>query len=236
MMQKHNALRVSLMVMVGLAGGRAADIEGSITIKRRLTKLKVTIPASSYDRGVAVELPPDPLQDVLALERSRVVIYLEGDFPSEPLQGVMEQKNRQFVSDTLVLPVGSTVSFPNLDPIFHNVFSLSRAKAFDLGNYSKDHTRTVTFSKPGIVSVYCHLHANMAGVIVITPNQWNAKADGSGRFLLTGVPRGSYTITAWHRAAGFFRQTVKVAQDRAAAVHFDIPLDALEAAPTVVRR
>lgn len=222
--------------MVGLVTGRAADIEGSITIKHRLTKLKVTTLLSSYERGVAVELPPDPKQDALALERSRVVIYLEGDLASEPLQGTMEQKNRQFVSDTLVLPVGSTVSFPNLDPIFHNVFSLSKAKAFDLGNYPKDHTRTVTFSKPGIVSVYCHLHANMAGVIVITPNRWNTKADGSGRFLLSGVPRGTYTITAWHRAAGFFRQTVRVSQDRTTAVHFDIPLDAPEVAAIVVRR
>jgi len=135
-----------------------------------------------------------------------------------------------------VLPAGSTVSFPNLDPIFHNVFSLSKAKTFDLGNYPKDQTRSVTFSKPGIVSVYCHLHANMTGVIVITPNQWYAKADGEGRFLISGLPQGSYTITAWHKAAGFFRQTVKVAQDRKISVNFDIPLDAPEGAAAVARR
>ena len=235
-MHKYHVLTASLMVLVGLATSHATDLEGTVTVKRRLTKLKVTTPASVYDRGIAVQLPPDSKQDVLSLERSRVVIYVEGELQSKPLMGTMEQKNRQFVSDLLVLPVGSTVSFPNLDPIFHNVFSLSKAKTFDLGNYPKDQTRNVTFSKPGIVSVYCHLHANMSGVIVITPNQWYAKADGDGRFLIPGVPAGSYTVTAWHKAAGFFRQTVKVAQDRKIAVNFNIPLDALEGAAAIAKR
>ncbi len=218
-------IRVLLLSLVGLAAVRAADIEGSIVVKHRLTKPKVTAQASSYQRGVAVELRSDRGDDPLALERTRVVIYLEGELPSKPLTATLEQKDRRFFPDTLVVPVGSTVSFPNLDPIFHNVFSLSQAKAFDLGNYAKDHTRTVTFPKPGIVFVNCRLHPNMAAVIVVTPNQWSTKADGTGRFVLPEVPPGAYTIVAWHRAAGFFRQTVKVSQNRAGAVQFVIPLD-----------
>ena len=92
--------------------------------------------------------------------------------------------------------MGSSVSFANLDPIFHNVFSFSKAKSFDLGNYPKDQTRIGTFSKAGIVLVDCHLHPNMSAVIVVTPNRWGTKADPSGRFVLPGVPPGTYTVVA----------------------------------------
>jgi len=195
-----------------------------VIVERRLTKAKVTAAANTYARGIAVELHSDASPDVLAFERSHVVIYLEGALPSKPAAGVMEQKDRRFTPDLLVLPVGSTVSFPNLDPIFHNVFSLSKPKEFDLGNYPKGHTRTVTFSKPGVVFVNCHLHANMAAVIVITPNQWNTRADETGNFRLADVPPGAYTIVAWHKAAGFFRQQVTVSENGSTPVSFFIPL------------
>jgi len=212
------------MGMIGLTPLQASDIEGVVTVMHRLTKPKVTTSAMSYARGPAVELHSDPLKDVLALERARVVVYLEGSFPSTPLTGTMEQKDRQFLPETLVLPVGSTVSFPNLDPIFHNVFSFSKPKEFDLGNYPKDHTRTVTFSKPGVVYVNCHLHPNMAAAIVITPNDWSARADSLGRFKLSGVPPGAYTIVAWHKAAGFVRNNITVSADHTTTVNFLIPL------------
>lgn len=83
----------------------------------------------------------------------------------------------------------------------------------------------MTFPKPGIVVVDCHLHANMSAVIVVTPNRWSTKADASGRFMLSGVPPGSYTVVAWHKAAGFFRKTVRVTEGATASVDFIIPLD-----------
>src|SRR6266478_2542793 len=101
-------------------------------------------------------IPPDPVNDAMAVERARVVVYVEGIVPGSPRTGTIEQRNRQFLPEILVLPIGSTVSFPNMDPIFHNVFSLSKPRTFDLGNYPKNHTRTVTFTKPGIVFVNCH--------------------------------------------------------------------------------
>jgi hypothetical protein len=205
---------------------RAADIEGAVIVQRRLTKAKVTAAANTYSRGMAVELHADAPRDVLAFERSHVVIYLEGSLPSKPASGTMDQKNRQFIPDMLVLPAGSTVSFPNLDPIFHNVFSLSKPKEFDLGNYPKGDTRTVKFQKPGIVFVNCHLHTNMSAVIVITPNQWSTRADETGQFRLSDVPPGAYTIVAWHKAAGFFRQPITVTENGSTPVSFFIPLAA----------
>jgi len=212
--------------LLALAPLRAADIQGSVIIQRRLTKAKVTATAYTYARGRAVELHSDFPQDVLAFERSHVVVYLEGALPSSAATGVMEQKGRQFVPDLLVVSEGSTVSFPNLDPIFHNVFSLSKPKEFDLGNYPKDHTRTVTFSKPGVVFINCHLHSNMAAAIVITPNQWNTRAGADGTFRLADIPPGKYMVVAWHKSAGFFRQTVTVTEAGSTPVSFFIPLAA----------
>lgn len=205
---------------------RGDDIEGTINIHRKITKRKVTSSADLYQRGVAVGLDSDRNQDPLAFERSHVVIYLEGHLPSEKITAALNQQDRRFSPDLVVVPVGSSVSFANLDPIFHNVFSLSKVKSFDLGNYPKDQTRIVTFPKAGIVFVDCHLHPNMSAVIVVTPNRWSTKADASGRFVLPDVPPGTYTIVAWHRAAGFFRKTVRVTEGAGASVDFTIPLDA----------
>ena len=157
-----------------------------------------------------------------------MVVYLEGDLPQEirPATAEMAQQNRRFSPDTLWIAAGSAVSFPNFDPIFHNVFSLSKPKEFDLGNYPKDHTRTVTFPKPGIVFVNCHLHPNMSAAIVISPNRWGTKASPDGAFTLAEVPAGIYTIVAWHKNAGFARQRVTIGA-QSVHVEFLIPLPAL---------
>jgi len=208
---------------------RGAEIEGTVVIKHTLTKRKVTVAAGQYDRGTAVPLGSTESEDRLAFERSHVVIYLEGarDSPSDtpPASASIEQKERQFVPDMVVIPAGSSISFPNLDPIFHNVFSLSKPRTFDLGNYSKGQTRLVTFPKPGIVFVNCRLHPNMTAAIVVSPNRWNTIADPSGAFALHNVPPGTYTIVAWHKTAGFFREHVDL-QKGSAKVEFVIPLAA----------
>ena len=218
--------RAVLVLVAAAPQVRAGDIQGVVVIQRRLTKAKVTPTSDGYSRGVAVELRPDSTHDPLSFERSHVAIYLEGPPSSKPVTAAIAQKNRQFSPDMIVVPAGSTVSFPNLDPIFHNVFSLSGPKEFDLGNYPKDHTRTVTFPKPGIVFLNCHLHPNMSAVIVIAPNQWNAMAGADGEFRLSGIPAGTYTLVAWHKTAGFFRQRVTVSADGVTPVSFFIPLNA----------
>lgn len=202
----------------------ASDIQSTITIKHRLTKKRVTLTANLYERGVAVPLPRQS-QDDLAYERSHVVLFLEDSLPSTPRTGVMQQENRQFVPNLLALPVGSTVSFPNLDPIFHNVFSLSGAKSFDLGNYPKGQTRSVTFTAPGLILVNCRLHANMTASILITPSSYASISDPDGKVILHDVPPGTHTVVAWHKAAGYFRRTVVVEPGKTATVDFFIPLD-----------
>jgi plastocyanin len=191
-----------------------------------LTRRKVTPAVATYQRGAFAELGHDEVQDVLGYERSHVVIWIEGQANSRPATPTaaasLEQLGRRFVPDLVAIPVGSTVSFPNRDSIFHNVFSLSTPKSFDLGNYPKGDTRRVVFTRPGIVYVGCHLHPNMGAVIVVTPGECT-KAGPDGRFNLD-VPPGSWTVVAWHRAAGYYKKRVEVLPNRGAHVEFLIPV------------
>jgi plastocyanin len=212
----------ALIAAAVLAG---ADIHGTIIIDRKLSRHNVTASVGMYQRGVAVELGTDGEVDPLAFERSHVAVYLEGG-PKSPVTGIakasIEQKDRRFVPDLVVIPAGSAVSFPNFDPIFHNVFSLSKAKSFDLGNYPNGQSRVVTFPVPGVVAVYCHLHSNMAASIVVAPSRWAARVEKDGAFALKDVPAGTYTVVAWHKTAGTFRRTVTIGE-RDAAVSFTLP-------------
>lgn len=230
--------RFCCLLVVALSTANAAGIDGVITIKRKLTKRKVTIDADDYQRGTAVTARGDAYSD-LASERAHVAVYIEGTSiaPAAAItERVMKQQHRAFSPDLLVVPAGSTVSFPNLDPIFHNVFSLSKPKSFDLGNYPANQTRKVVFHKPGIVTVNCHLHPNMSAAIVVTPNAWAVLAGGDGKFAFPGVPPGRYTLVAWHKAAGFFRQEVEVPPNGTAQAGFFIPLDAPAVPETASRR
>jgi plastocyanin len=224
------ALLLACAITAFAAGAGAQDITGNILIKKKLTRPSVTAAVSVYQRGTAVKLGKDAEEDPLAYERTRVVVYLEGAgagagdsaIPAEQVQ----QLDRRFMPDLVVVPVGSTVSFPNMDPIFHNIYSLSKPKAFDLGSYDKGETRKVTFPKPGIVDVYCHLHPNMAATIVVTPNRWYARPDRTGQYRIANVPPGQYTVVAWHKAAGFFRKTIVVRNGQDGVADFFIPLEA----------
>ncbi len=204
-----------------------AEIHGAIRITKRLTKRPVAPVSTAYHRGVTVQ-PPSSDEDFVKAELDRVAIYLESEqsLPSAPRTATLQQKDRSFVEDTVVIPAGSTVSFPNLDPIFHNVFSLSRAKSFDLGNYPQNHTRTVTFPRPGIVRVYCHLHPNMSASIVVTPNRWAVKPDDQGNFRLSDVPPGRHTVVVWHKSAGFFQEPVTLTAGQSVELDFTIPVGA----------
>jgi plastocyanin len=225
------SLCIFLAIGTFAAGAQAQDITGTILIKKKLTRRSITAPVSVYQRGTVVSLGKDAEEDPLAFERSRVVIYLEGPglsavAVSKPAAPPMQQLNRRFSPDLLVVPVGGSVSFPNMDPIFHNVFSLSKPKTFDLGSYDKGESRSVTFSKPGVVYVYCRLHPNMEATIVVTPNRWYARSDPSGQFRIPDVPPGRYTIVAWHKAAGFFRKSIVIEAGHDTVADFFIPIDA----------
>jgi plastocyanin len=122
----------------------------------------------------------------------------------------LQQKNQSFVPRVIAIRVGTTVDFPNRDPIFHNVFSVSPAKRFDLGKYPKGHSRSVRFDKAGRVNVYCDIHSNMAAFILVLPNHYFTQPSTSGRFALPAVPAGSYHLRVWHPDFGEIDRDVEV--------------------------
>ncbi len=199
---------------------QTGELQGTIAITRGLTKKRVAV-ESYQNRGAALENLAQKPGDFS--EMDAVVVYW--DSPGSVTGGKdaveLRQKNRRFGESLLVVEAGATVSFPTDDPIFHNVFSLSKAKSFDLGYYPQGQTRKVKFPKPGLVDVFCHLHPNMSASILVVPNGVFTRPDREGKFRLEGLPAGEHEIVAWHRAAGFFRKKVTVPGP---APHFILPI------------
>lgn len=214
---------LTLLITAPFATARGAELSGRIVITKKLTKKHVAMPVYALRGASGTNEPPgkEPVS-----ECQNVVLYLEGDLPTDetPVRAELRQQNQRFEPPLLVVPAGSTVSFPNADPIFHNVFSLSGAKKFDLGYYPEGQTRFVKFSEPGVVQVYCHLHSNMYAAIVITPNQWHTKPAEDGTFCIRSIPPGRYRLVAWHMNAGFFRRDVEIPATGSNDVVMNIPV------------
>jgi plastocyanin len=172
-------------------------------------------------------LPPAAAPDESINEFDRTVVFVEGGTapPPPPQTATIEQRNSRFEPDLIIVPVGSTVQFPNADPIFHNVFSLSKAHPFDLGFYPKSQSRPVTFDHAGVVQVYCHLHADMYGAIVVTGSPWYGKPSSDGGFSFHNLPAGHYRVVAWHKVAGAHWVSVDVPENGTAKVTIGVPVD-----------
>ncbi len=139
------------------------------------------------------------------MDYSGVVIWLEapsGTAPAAPPQHVkMTQKNKAFTPHVLAVTAGSTVDLPNLDPIFHNAFSTYDGQIFDVGLYPPGTSRSVRFTRPGIVRVFCNIHANMSAVIVVLNTPYFAVSNGNGQVTIADVPLGEYTVHFFHERA-----------------------------------
>ena len=110
----------------------------------------------------------------------------------------LAQKDQCFVPRVLPVAVGTGVDFPNMDPIFHNVFSASPVKRFDLGKYPRGQSKRVVFDKPGLVNVYCDIHSDMEAFVLVLTTRVFSQPDADGAFALPEVPAGSYTLHVWH--------------------------------------
>lgn len=127
-----------------------------------------------------------------------------------PVENVsMTTRNKMLIPHILAIPSGSTVTFPNEDPISHNLFSLSSGNAFDLGLYRRGAGKTETFNTPGIVNVYCNVHPNMFAVIHVMATPYYCFADANGRYSFD-VPPGRYRVVAWNEQGGTAETTIEV--------------------------
>ncbi|MGH7741641.1 MAG: hypothetical protein ACRENS_06420 [Candidatus Eiseniibacteriota bacterium] len=110
----------------------------------------------------------------------------------------LAQKGQAFEPRVLAVAVGTAVDFPNLDPIYHNVFSLSPARKFDLGKYPRGKFKTVVFDRTGLINVYCDIHSNMEAFVRVLPNHGFARPAADGSFALPELPAGRYQLHVWH--------------------------------------
>lgn len=129
------------------------------------------------------------------------VVYLEGSFPRPSALPKKEvaQKDLAFLPSLLPIQTGTKVEFPNLDDTYHNIFSYSPAKRFDLGRYRPEERPipSVVFDKPGLVTLRCEIHEHMRGLILVLDTPYFTLTDADGRFRLSGLPSGHYTLKAW---------------------------------------
>jgi plastocyanin len=125
------------------------------------------------------------------------IVYIDGAGPASRGTAAMKQEGKQFIPQTLVVTKGTAVEFPNRDAIFHNVFSMTPDNSFDLGSYRQGESKKVTMSKAGVVTVYCNMHPQMVGHILVVPNASYVRAGKDGFFRLTNVPAGTHRIVAW---------------------------------------
>src|SRR5216117_2617955 len=119
-----------------------------------------------------------------------------------PARFQMVTRGKMVLPHVLAIPAGSTVEFPNDDPISHNLFSLSSNNSFDLGLYRRGAGKSQKFDKPGIVNVYCNVHPNMSAVIHVMTSPHYAFADAAGNYAIADVPAGKYNLIAWNEQGG----------------------------------
>jgi plastocyanin len=131
-----------------------------------------------------------------------VIVYVVG-FKEPPAKTteVIKQQGRRFVPDLVAITAGDRVLFPNNDPFLHNVFSQSPTRKFDLGSYRKGEQKDKEFPDTGVVDVYCNIHPEMAATILVLPNRRHTRAGPDGKFVLEGVPPGTWTVFAYTRRA-----------------------------------
>ena len=181
--------------LTGAERGATAIVKGTITIGGRPTS----------DAVVSVEgLSPEQLNSQLLSRKSD--------------KAVMDQREMKFIPRVLAVPVGSTVDFLNNDKTFHSVFSTSEAKRFDLGLYSPGRSRSVSFEKPGVVRILCHVHPHMEAFIVVKEHAFFGVTDQHGNYQFDNVPLGKYRLELWQPAFGTRVEHFDLVRERAVLV------------------
>lgn len=194
--------------------------EGTIEGVVELPKAHTARPLTQRYRS-DVEVPEAPTDPPIA------VVYLTGEFSARANTGVrpaavMGQKDAMFEPELLPVRVGTAVEFPNFDEMYHNVFSYSKTKRFDLGRYRKDEKpAAVVFDKPGVVVVHCEIHERMLGTILVLDTPYFQKTDASGRYRLEHLPEGHYTLKAWISDNDVRERAVEL--KNGARLHVDLP-------------
>jgi plastocyanin len=200
----------------------AGSVVGRVVLAGRIRG--VPLPSNAYQPRAVSRRRGDPEPEI-----RNVVVYLTdvafpGTLPTTRTQ--IRQTNEAFTPRVVAITRGSTIDFPNGDPIFHNVFSLSPAAIFDLGRFPRGASRSRVFDKAGLVKVYCHLHSHMSATILVLEHPYFTVPALDGTFALEGVPAGRYTLVAWHERVGERTSIVHIDAGRTTSADLSLPVEA----------
>jgi plastocyanin len=203
----------------GPAEPQAGRLQGRVTITVPVNQAP---PSAAYGARRVEKPVVEP-----ASELTNVIVFLQ-DAPKpaalQPTRARIVQENETFVPRVVAITRGSTVDFPNADPFFHDVFSLSRNGTFDLGSYPRGQTKSQQFRRAGLIKVYCHIHSHMSASIMVFDHPFFAIPRGDGTFAIDDVPAGTYKVSAWHERIGENTQTVRIDPGRPSEIQFALPI------------
>jgi plastocyanin len=213
-MKNHLFLSLAAALLPPAVGFAQASVEGAVNLPK------------TYNAPVANERYQIVSEaGVLKTDPPRAVIYLEGNFPSPANLPVKEmgQKDLTFLPSLLPVERGTKVEFPNHDNVYHNIFSYSPAKRFDLGRYPPDEkpTPSVTFDRAGLVTIRCDIHEHMRALILVLDTPHFAISDAQGHYRLTNLPAGHYLLKAWVNSKVTRQQPVELRSG--GTLHVDFP-------------
>lgn len=207
-------------VLVQAEPGATGTITGTVVLTTRMRGVPIATNAYA-PRAVAAPAAP------AAPEMRSVVVYLKNATHAGPLPTMtaeIRQEQESFSPRVVAVTRGSAVTFPNFDPYFHNVFSLSRAASFDLGRFAAGQSRTRQFDRPGLVKVYCHIHSQMSATILVLDHPYFTIPEPDGGYTLKNVPPGDYTLVGWHERVGEQTSHVTVQPGKVATLNISLPV------------
>jgi len=208
---------------------RAGEIRGKITITKNEDDLQKPPTVDRYSTHRLAPAGPSgsaPSPSAMRLSE-KAVVYLESEsikvqsFVPPTAHPILDQRDLTFHPQVLPIVVGTTVDFPNRDILFHNVFSYSQPKEFDLGRYPTGESRSIRFDRPGVIRVYCDIHSHMNATILVLENPYFAVPDDQGSFVIKNVPSGAYTAKLWYGRELVGSQSAVIRNGEAVIVNFN---------------
>lgn len=212
----------SLIFIFGMySASYAGNIKGKVTMPENPPRKKTGGLSSLYTN------PSQHSAHAQQQQSSSMAVLFLKTFKGQSKPKLIEnakltQQNQMFEPHVIVVTVGSTVGFPNADNVYHNVFSFSKTKTFDLGRYAQGKSKSVTFDKPGIVDVFCEIHSSMRAFIIVVPNDYYTTPDENGEFTISNVPAGTFTIGAWHELYPYKEYEITVPETGDVGINIDL--------------
>lgn len=208
-------IQQGLMVLIFFMCSSVLFAEGFGSLSGKVNRIPSTGSESRVTRYTGQQVvPADHHSEHSIANPGQAVVYLvpENKISVEPIKPnpTIEQRDLQFQPRLLAITVGTSVDFPNSDPVFHNVFSYSRTKTFDLGRYRQGRSKSVEFDKPGLVKVFCEIHNTMQAFVLVLDTPYFTLSDEAMGYSFENIPAGKYELVLWQEQLPELRKSIEI--------------------------